>query len=372
MIWHRMGLCGSGLSEEYDKIVKKDIAKARPVLGFLGIETSSKAARQLHEAFDKAVINSNGDADVKKLLHCLQLPYRKFYFENFLCFENHASKDVHGDNHQVCNFSQYIVGLWNLCTMSVPKGLADWTFKMEWGEDPVTVEDVFELFDKQYGISEERDFNANIGKAWYGEDFHKHNVQRTMAKIRRWVNADDGMMHPKGFLHFVLKVPGILQGQISARRTLRDNICGEHFWRKQDAKRKKDADLQTIYTLVSALELLNPGCVINNGDGLTSIHGVRNDNVELSDDARTVLKVRAAAESATDNDTTYLHHKHSENHKHHEHFNPYKNHHAVKPHRNTEHRDKPINHAAHQGHTTGGGHSAAHKEVHHSHHHHSH
>ena len=174
-------------------------------------------------------------ARVQKLLHALHLPYRKFYYENFICFKSGKEQDAHSHHHDLCTFSQYIVGLWNLCTMPVPRGLAEWTFRMEWGENPVTVDQVFELFDRQYGISEERDFNSNVGKAWYGEDYHKHNVQRTMAKIKHWVNRDDGLIHINGFIHFVNKVPGILQGHISSRSMLRENICGEHFWHEQDA-----------------------------------------------------------------------------------------------------------------------------------------
>ena len=184
------------------------------------------------------------------------------------------------------------------------------------------------------------------------------------------------------FVHFVTKVPGILQSQISSRRMLRESICGEHFWKQQDVKRHTDADLETVDKLVSALELLNPGCVIVNGDGLTGVHGVRNDDTELSDDAKTVLRVRAIAESASSEENSYLHHAHGKDHKHHEHFNPYKRdhhsnhhhthehasrkHHESKPHRKTKHSDKPINHAAHKGHTTGGGHSLAHSKGHHS------
>eukprot|EP00946_MAST-07B_sp_MAST-7B-sp1_P001216 g1216.t1 len=153
-----MGVCGSDLSNKYDVVVRKDLEKARHVLEFLGVKVSSKHARQLHEPFDRAVINSDGEAE----------------------------------------------------------GLAEWTFRMEWGENPVSAEEVFELFDKQYGISEERDFNANVGKA-----------------------------------------------------------C-------QDIKRQKDADLESIDKLVSALELLNPGSIVLHGDGLTGIHGSHNDDAELS------------------------------------------------------------------------------------------
>lgn len=373
-----MGICGSDLNDKYDLIVKKEIEKARHVLEFLGVKTSDKHARQLHEPFDRAVINSAGEADVRKLLHSLSLPYQKFYHENFLCFGNTMQNDNHRNHHEVevCTFSQYIVGVWNLCTMTVPEGLAMWTFRMEWGENPVTADDVFELFDKQYGISEARDFNANVGKAWYGEDYHKHNVQRTMKKIKMWVNADDGLMHINGFVHFVKKVPGVLQGHISSRRTLRENICGESFWNAQDVKRHKDADLESIDKLVSALELLHPGCLVPHGDGLTGIHGQHYDDVELSDESKTVLKARAIAESAEGAGSSYLHHG---KHKHHEHFNPHKRdrhpdhhhshvhanhqHHSAKPARHTKHSDDPTKH-----HT--GGHAGAHQKPKHSHGHH--
>jgi hypothetical protein len=360
-----MGICGSDLQDNYDLIVMKEIEKARHVLKFLGVKTSSKAAKQLHEPFDRAVINSDGEAEVKKLLHSLTLPYHKFYHENFLCFGNTTQKDRHGNNHEVCSFSQYIVGVWNLCTMTVPQGLAEWTFRMEWGENPVTAEDVFELFDKQYGISEARDFNANVGKAWYGEDYHKHNVQRTMKKIKEWVNADDGLMHVNGFVHFVNKVPGILQGHISSRRVLRESICGETFWKAQDAKRHKDGDLESIDKLVSALELLYPGCLVTHGDGLTGIHGSHNDDAELTDEAKTVLKAQAVAESVENAGSSYLHHGHG--HKHHDgprhraqaHVaHASQQHHRAKPTRHTLHSNGPIDHAGHHGHaTTRGGHA---------------
>ena len=152
-----MGLCSSSASVgTFDKVAQTELLSGKPILEFLGLKWDSKHAKQLLKPFDQACSNSQGIANVKRLItEALGLPFEKYYYEGFLVFGNHP-EGGHPTGHEHCTFAQYVVSLWNICTLQRPHGIAEWMFRMEFGDERATKDDVFEMFDKQYGISEER------------------------------------------------------------------------------------------------------------------------------------------------------------------------------------------------------------------------
>ena len=87
--------------------------------------------------FDKAASNSRGLANVKRLItepECMNLPFEKYYFEGFLVYGNHPDGG-HPTGHEHCTFPQYLVSLWNICTLQRPHGIAEWYFRMEFGDE---------------------------------------------------------------------------------------------------------------------------------------------------------------------------------------------------------------------------------------------
>ena len=160
-----MGLCSSTI--ELDKVQQSELLTGKHILEFIDVKWDSHEAKHLLDPFDMAVNNSRGEANVKRLItEGLELPFEKYYFEGFLVFGNHPDGG-HPTGHEHCNFAQYVTSLWNICTMERPHGIAEWMFRMEFGDERATQDDIFELFDKQYGISEERDHHAATAKAKY-------------------------------------------------------------------------------------------------------------------------------------------------------------------------------------------------------------
>ena len=168
---------------------------------------------------------------------------------------------------------------------------------------------------------------------------------------------------------------------MSAQNSLRETICGQHFWLKQDHKRRQDGDLENIDKFVAAIELLFPGQLVVNGDGMHGVHGQYTDqegaaqgqSEEITDMKRQKHAMMVA--SGADVQSSYLHHGHK--HTHHKHFDPQRrdahpdrseahahsaamhahigHSHQPRPHRQTSH-SKP--HGAHAGghhhHSAGG------------------
>ena len=229
--------------------------------------------------FDKAVSNSRGLANVKRLItepECMNLPFEKYYFEGFLVYGNHPDGG-HPTGHEHCTFPQYLVSLWNICTLQRPHGIAEWYFRMEFGDEKASQDDIFEMFDKQYGISEARSHHAATEKAKYGENYHKQQVKKTKAIIANFQDRSDGFIHPNGFVKLIDKMPGMIQHCIAHQMTLRERICGNHFWDRMETARSKDADLASIDTFIKAIEILHPGELIEGGDGS---HGIRGKSID--------------------------------------------------------------------------------------------
>jgi hypothetical protein len=153
-----MGICSSSASvADFDKVAQSELISGKHVLEFIGVKWDSNHAKHLLKPFDNACSNDKGLANVKRLItESLSLPFEKYYFEGFLVFGNNLNSDGHPTGHEHCSFSQYVVSLWNICTLQRPHGIAEWMFRMEFGDERASQADVFELFDKQYGISEER------------------------------------------------------------------------------------------------------------------------------------------------------------------------------------------------------------------------
>jgi hypothetical protein len=134
---------------------------------------------------------------------------------------------------------------------------------MHFGNDGAHPANVLELLDKRYGISEERDYHAQIDKRWYGSDYHKNNLARTKAMVNRYTNQETKRMSPAGWLQLIKKSPGLLQNHISARKALREQILGEKFWKRMDKMKKSSEDLKNIDDFVRILEMQEPGHLVS-------------------------------------------------------------------------------------------------------------
>jgi hypothetical protein len=265
---------------DFDSVAQSEILSGKHVLEFLGLKWSSDRARQLLKPFDDAS-NGKKDANVKVLItESLALPFEKYYYEGFLVFGNHPDPAANGGRptgHEHCTFPQYLVSLWNICTLQRPHGIAEWMFRMEFGDERATQADVFEMLDKQYGISEARgtscgagclvlgclvllcsvwttlntflfcvlfvccsctDDQASIAKAKYGANYHKKQVKKTKTHIAAYQDRTDGYIHPNGFVKLIVeKMPGMVEHHISHQMTLRESICNESFWNGIDKKK---------------------------------------------------------------------------------------------------------------------------------------
>ena len=309
-----MGLCSS--TQELDKVQQSELQAGRHTLEFLGIKWDSSEAAHLLKPFDRAVSNDRGLANVKRLISepdSLNLPFEKYYYEGFLVFGNHPDGG-HPTGHEHCTFPQYLVSLWNICTLQRPHGIAEWMFRMEFGDERASKEDVFEMFDKQYGISEARDHHAATAKAKYGAGYHKKQVKKTKAQIAAYQDRTDGCIHPNGFVKLIDKMPGMIQHCIAHQMTLREKFGGEHFWHKMDKKRGSDGDLESVDKFIKAIEILHPGELIEGGDGM---HGIRGKSTDDGDGPALTHEQRAERKLLKHSDgkkggggSNYLHHSH--------------------------------------------------------------
>ena len=265
-------ICGTSAVADYTEIQLKELKSAKPVFDVLGIAWDGRDATQFHSYYDHAVDNSEGLANVNQLCKTLRLPREHFYTNSFLVFGN-QSKSVSGNpankwqmaakaTVERCSMSQYVVGIWNLCTLSLPHGMAIWMYRMHFGNDGAHPANVLELLDKRYGISEERDYHAQIDKRWYGSDYHKNNLARTKAMVNRYTNQETKRMSPAGWLELIKKSPGLLQNHIAARVALRRQVLGEKFWKRMDKMKKKSEDLKNIDGFVRILETEEPGHLV--------------------------------------------------------------------------------------------------------------
>ena len=180
-----MGLCGSSPIYHYTDVQLKELQSATPLFTLLGIKWNSKQAQTLHNVFDSCVDNSESEANVNQLCKMLKLPREHFYTNSFCVFGNQSkSVRVVTNKWQMaakasverCTMTQYLAGLWNLCTLSLPHGLAIWMYRMHFGNEGAHPANVLELMDRRYGISEDRDYHASIDKRWYGKDYHANNL----------------------------------------------------------------------------------------------------------------------------------------------------------------------------------------------------
>ena len=82
-----MGLCSSAI--ELDKVQQNELLTGKHILEFIDVKWDSHEAKHLLDPFDKAVNNSRGIANVKRLItEGLELPFEKYYYEGFLVFGN--------------------------------------------------------------------------------------------------------------------------------------------------------------------------------------------------------------------------------------------------------------------------------------------
>ena len=267
-------LCGSSAVAAYSEVQLRELQSAKPVFALLGIKPTSSVAKRLHEVFDHAVDNSDSHGNVRRLCRALEVPPERYYTQSFLCFGNESKITGSANRWQRaaraeterCTFSQYLVGLWNLCTLSKPQGMAVWYYRMHFGNAPgANPKAIMDILDRKYGISEERDYHANVAKKWYGDDYHRKNARRTQAMIERYVIRDPthagfGMVPPTGWLELVKRSPGILQNHIALQKALRGRIVGESFWRRMEKMKKtRPDDLRSIEPLVVRVEEAHPG-----------------------------------------------------------------------------------------------------------------
>jgi len=130
-------LCGSSAVSSYTDVQIKELKSAKQVFDLIGIQWNGKKATKLHSFFDHGVDNSEGLANVTRLCKALRLPREHFYTQSFVIFGN-QSKSMQGiapvnkwqmaakASIERCTMSQYVVGIWNLCTLSLPHGMAIW------------------------------------------------------------------------------------------------------------------------------------------------------------------------------------------------------------------------------------------------------
>ncbi len=266
--------CGSSAVAAYTEVQLRELQSGTPVFALLGVKPTSSVAKRLHEAFDHAVDNPNGHGNVRRLCRALEVPPERYYTQSFLCFGNESKITGSANRWQRaaraeterCTFSQYLVGLWNLCTLSKPQGMAVWFYRMHFGNAPgAEPKAIMDILDRKYGISEERDYHANVAKKWYGDDYHRKNARRTQAMIERYVIRDPthvgfGMVPPTGWLELVKRSPGILQNHIALQKALRSKIIGESFWRRMEKMKKaRPDDLRSIEPFVVRVEEAHPG-----------------------------------------------------------------------------------------------------------------
>jgi nitrate reductase NapE component len=231
-------LCGSSPIYSYTDVQLKEMQSARPIFDLLGLKWNSKQALAIYEVFDHAVDNTESQANVNKLCKTLRLPREHFYTHSFTVFGNQSKSIVVASNRwqmaakatvERCSFSQYLAGLWNLCTLSLPYGLAIWMYRMHFGNEGAHPKNVLELLDKRYGISEERDYHAQIDKRWYGNDYHKNNLKRTKNLIQRYTNQQTNLIPPAGWIELIKKSPGLLQNHVSSHRFVPLYLYFLHF-----------------------------------------------------------------------------------------------------------------------------------------------
>ena len=259
-------VCGSSSVASYTEFQMQEIHSAKPVFDLLGIHRRDQII--LHQYFDHGVDNTDGQANVAKLCKALRLPKEHFYTQSFVVFGNQSRSLQNAPVNrwqkaakatiERCSMSQYVIGLWNLCTLSLPNGLSIWMYRLHFGNEGAHPANILELMDKRYGISENADYRANIDKRWYGADYHKNNVKRTKAMIQKYVNRDTKRVTPAGWIELVKKSPGLLQNHIAARKDLRRRILGERFWRKMDRLKKTREELKNIDAVVRLLETEYP------------------------------------------------------------------------------------------------------------------
>ena len=208
----------------------------------------------------------------------LQIEADRFYTQSFLCFGNESQIKGNSNRWQRaaraetsrCTFSQYVVGIWNLCTLSkTPSGLGVWLYRMHFGNDAADPDAIMDILDRRYGITEERDFNSNVAKKWYGENYHKNNTTRTRTMIQRYVhkNPEDPDTFNKvtigGWLELVRRSPAILQTYIAGQISLRKRVVGERFWRRVEKMKRGDPErYRSIDSVVLGVESDHPGHLI--------------------------------------------------------------------------------------------------------------
>jgi len=266
-----MGLCGSSPIYHYTDVQLKELQSATPLFTLLGIKWNSKQAQTLHNVFDSCVDNSESEANVNQLCKMLKLPREHFYTNSFCVFGNQSkSVRVVTNKWQMaakasverCTMTQYLAGLWNLCTLSLPHGLAIWMYRMHFGNEGAHPANVLELMDRRYGISEDRDYHASIDKRWYGKDYHANNLIRTKHLIQKFTDQKTNRVTPVGWVGLLQKSPGLLQNHISARKALRVQVIGERFWKNQDRKKRKHDCLKNIDNLTRTIEQDHPGLLV--------------------------------------------------------------------------------------------------------------
>ena len=271
-------LCSSSAVASYTEIQLREISSAKPVFDFLKIRPHGSIAVALHSIFDHAVDNSSGEGNVYRLCHKLQVESDRFYTQSFLCFGNESQIKGSSNRWQKaaraetsrCTFSQYVVGIWNLCTLSkTPSGLGVWLYRMHFGNDAAHPDAVMEILDRRYGITEERDFNAHVAKKWYGENYHKNNETRTRTMIQRYVhkNPEDPDTFNKitigGWVQLVKRSPAILQTYIAGQISLRKRVIGERFWKRVEKMKRGDPErYRSIDAVVLSVESDHPGHLI--------------------------------------------------------------------------------------------------------------
>jgi hypothetical protein len=266
-----MGLCGSSPIYHYTDVQLKELQSATPLFTLLGIKWNSKQAQTLHNVFDSCVDNSESEANVNQLCKMLKLPREHFYTNSFCVFGNQSkSVRVVTNKWQMaakasverCTMTQYLAGLWNLCTLSLPHGLAIWMYRMHFGNEGAHPANVLELMDRRYGISEDRDYHASIDKRWYGKDYHANNLMRTKHLIKKYTDKKTNRVTPAGWVGLLQKSPGLLQNHISARKALREQVIGERFWLKQDRLKRTQDCLKNIDNLTRTIEQDHPGLLV--------------------------------------------------------------------------------------------------------------
>ena len=140
---------------------------------------------------------------------------------------------------------------------------------MHFGNDAADPDAIMDILDRRYGITEERDFNSNVAKKWYGENYHKNNTTRTRTMIQRYVhkNPEDPDTFNKvtigGWLELVRRSPAILQTYIAGQISLRKRVVGERFWRRVEKMKRGDPErYRSIDSVVLGVESDHPGHLI--------------------------------------------------------------------------------------------------------------